>query len=300
MEGLREGEGLILSMYPLTSCIVLQAICMIAWSCCVCVCVCVSSVCVPTYWQLRDLNSLSFFLIFMCDSPILLSSSHFVSRFLSFLPTSLSDLLSPSSFPFLPLPLVFSFLLLPSIVFPLSDVGFALFWPKLSLPSHCFECDALSISIPLCSLHFTSSSCNLWATQAHAGAQAHMQASGATIPLALIFQQRHSVCQQPCHRLLPGDADPRSACHVLTHQHRHQQREGTQLTSEINFFCRTQHSQGPPTLPTSHPPIAYHHCRYCHLEGGAGRGEGEKKRAGRRVERKDAKARLWEGEREWK
>lgn len=40
-------------------------------------CVCVRArvhVCVPTYWQLRDLNSLSFFLIFMCYSAVLLSS----------------------------------------------------------------------------------------------------------------------------------------------------------------------------------------------------------------------------------
>lgn len=69
MEGLRKGEGLILSMYPLTSCIVLQAMCMIASSRCVCACVCV-----PTYWQLRDLNSLLFSLIFICYSPVLLSS----------------------------------------------------------------------------------------------------------------------------------------------------------------------------------------------------------------------------------
>lgn len=168
MEGLQKGEGLILSMYPLTSCIVLQAMCMIASSRCVCACVCV---CVPTYWQLRDLNSLLFSLIFICYSPVLLSSCPLFPI--------LSSHLFLSHFPslylissFCPFPLSFLSLLLfvssPPPFFTLR-AGFVLLRPKkISHPCHCLECNALSISIPLCSLHFTSSGCGLRATHGHA------------------------------------------------------------------------------------------------------------------------------------
>lgn len=73
MEGLKEGEGLILNMYPLTSCIVLQAMCMIASSLCECVCVCL---CVLGYvfvligsWKILTVFSFSS-LISMCNSPV--------------------------------------------------------------------------------------------------------------------------------------------------------------------------------------------------------------------------------------
>lgn len=113
MEGLRKGEGLILSMYPLTSCIVLQAMCMIASSRCVCACVCAR---VPTYWQLRDLNSLLFSLIFICYSPVLLSSCllfPILSSHLFLCPLSLLYLISS----FCLFPLSSSLLLLSSTIF---------------------------------------------------------------------------------------------------------------------------------------------------------------------------------------
>lgn len=79
-----------------------------------CVCVC-ARVCVPTYWQLRDLNSLFFLILY----ATLLSPFLSVSCFLSFHPAS-----SPSLF-FHPSPPSFSH----------SDVGFALLWPQtLSVP----------------------------------------------------------------------------------------------------------------------------------------------------------------------
>lgn len=78
-----------------------------------CVYVCVR-VCVPTYWQLRDLNSLFFLILY----ATLLSYFLSVSYFLPFLPAS-----SPFFFFFSYAP------------FSHSDAGFALLWPQtLSVP----------------------------------------------------------------------------------------------------------------------------------------------------------------------
>ena len=127
-----------------------------------------------------------------------------------------------------------------------------------------------------------------------------MQARSATIPLALIFQQRHGVRQRPCHRLLPRDTDPRSARRVLTLQHHHQDGESTQLTSKLSLLC-ARHSQEslrrpdrrphPYTLLSSPPPPPP-------LLPSRGRSRKRGNGRRRRGERKNAEASPWEGERE--
>lgn len=65
---------------------------------------------------------------------------------------------------------------------------------------------------PLCSLHSASSSCNSCVSRSRfAHASSRSCSGGAAVPLALIFQQRHSIRRRPCHRLLPEDPDPSSA-----------------------------------------------------------------------------------------
>lgn len=152
-----EGKGLISSMSPLTSCIVLQAMCMIASS--RCVSECRSVYCVPTYWQLRDLYRGSFFII--CQS--------FSLVFFSLDPRVCSA----------------------------------------TVQSRCLEWNALSISIPLCSLHFISSSYIFTHPHTHSPDPISFNISAVVI-----------VCRRrPCHRLNPRDTDPRSARLVLTHRH---------------------------------------------------------------------------------
>lgn len=90
-------------------------------------------------------------------------------------------------------------------------------------------------------------------TLTHTHTHTHMQARSTTIPLALIFQQRHSIRQRPCHRLLPRDTDPRSARLVLTLQHHHQDGESTQLTSKLSYAV--PNIPRSPLLPIPHPPV---------------------------------------------
>lgn len=144
---------------------------------------------------------------------------------LLFLPPLLVSASHPCSFHLLSPPsLRVSSRSVSSFIFPTQIYKFCSVPAQLSLPCRCLECNALSISIPLCSLHFNSSSYNLWATYPHANTHMHTHAQSVTIPLALIFQQRHSIRQWPCHRLLPGDPDPGSPRLVFTLQHHHQDR----------------------------------------------------------------------------
>ena len=133
-------------------------------------------------------------------------------------------------------------------------------------------------------------------TQTHTHTHPHMQARSATIPLALIFQQRHSIRQWPCHRLLPRDADPRSARLVLTLQHPHQDGgESTQLTSKLSSRCAQRSQESP--LP--HPPVNPTTAAAAAISREEQEeGNGRRRGARRRGERRNAEASPWEGERD--
>lgn len=78
----------------------------------------------------------------------------------------------------------------------------AIVWSAMHYPS----------AAPLCSLHSASSSCNSCVSRSRFAHASSRSCSGAAaVPLALIFQQRHSIRRRPCHRLLPEDPDPSSA-----------------------------------------------------------------------------------------
>lgn len=111
-------------------------------------------------------------------------------------------------------------------------------------------------------------------TLTHTDTHAHTLTA---IPLALIFQQRHSIRRRPCHRLLPRDPDPRSARLVFTLQHHHQDVGGKHSADlEAELALCPPFPGAPPCPPPPSPPSHPHHhrCRRCHLEGGAG-GRGE-------------------------
>lgn len=82
----------------------------------------------------------------------------------------------------------------------------AIVWSALHYPS----------AAPLCSLRSASSSYDSCVSRfAHASSRycsAAVAAAAAAVPLALIFQQRHSIRRRPCHRLLPEDPHPRLSC----------------------------------------------------------------------------------------
>lgn len=114
---------------------------------------------------------------------------------------------------------------------------FVLSQPKLSWCC-CLECDALSISIPLCSLHLNG--CNLpryartrMHAHTHAYTHAYTHTRMHTYKHAHVHTYTHAdtrtrlcdpirfnisaarVRQPPCHRLLPGDTDPGSGRRVF-------------------------------------------------------------------------------------
>lgn len=100
---------------------------------------------------------------------------------------------------------------------------------------------------------------------------AHTHAHSVTIPLALIFQQRHSIRQRPCHRLLPGDPDPGSPRLVFTLQHHHQDRgkHSADLKAELALCPPFPGAPSPPFHQLPSYPL-HHPCCCCHLKGGAG------------------------------
>lgn len=123
-------------------------------------------VCLPSHWQMREINSVSFFPSFPRAAP----------------PVSFSPSMSPLSFS----SQICRFC---SVTGPPPSRASA--WSAMHYPSL---------------LHFVLSS------SPRVAATCERHAHAATIPLALIFQRRHSVRRWPCHRLLPGeDSDPGSA-----------------------------------------------------------------------------------------
>ncbi|KAK5888705.1 hypothetical protein CesoFtcFv8_014769 [Champsocephalus esox] len=77
-----------------------------------------------------------------------------------------------------------------------------------------------------------------------------MQACSSTVPLALIFQQRHSIRQWPCHCPFPRDTDPVSAWRVppLAHHHWDGGKHSADLGAELAFV---------PSIPRSLPEITH-------------------------------------------
>lgn len=95
-------------------------------------------------------------------------------------------------------------------------------------------------------------------TLTHTDTHAHTLTA---IPLALIFQQRHSIRRRPCHRLLPRDPDPRSARLVFTLQHHHQDvggKHSADLEAELALcppFPGAPPAPRPPAISPPSPPL---------------------------------------------